>query len=167
MKQSSSLVWFLTMMIFSSAALAQDTLPPRKTADNTLAGELGGKGLLYTLYYERMLLPELSATIGFSSWHFSFLYETSLTFVPIYLTYYTRGTNSHLYIDGGIDIFTISDVRTFDIWTAEGATGVIGVAGLGYCYRAADGGLFFKIGPMFLLANGVHPWGNLTLGITF
>jgi hypothetical protein len=167
MKQKPSFVWLLSLMLFCSTALAQEMPPPKKTADNTLAGELGGKGLLYTLSYERMLLPQLSATIGFSSWHFSFFVETSLTFVPIFLTYYTPGINSHLYIDGGIDIYSIADVKTFDIWTAEGASGVIGVAGLGYCYRASDGGVFFKIGPMLLLANGVHPWGNLTLGITF
>jgi hypothetical protein len=167
MKQKFSFVWFLVEILFSSAAMAQAEIPARKTADNTAPIELGGKGLLYTLYYERMLTPQLSASIGFSSWHFSFLYETTLTFVPIYLTYYSSGNNSRAYVDGGIDIVTISDVRLFDLWTTASATGVVGIVGFGYCYRASDGGFFFKIGPMLILAKGVHPWGNLTLGVTF
>ena len=135
-------------------------------APNTLYGELGGKGLLYGFYYERLIVPQLGVSAGFSTWDISFFTSTSVTIVPLFLSWYSATQGSRLYIDGGVDIVSLT--TSFDEFGTLSGNGVIPFIGTGYCYRNSNGGFYFRIGPLFLIAPGrVQPWANLSLGFTF
>lgn len=135
-------------------------------APNTLYGELGGKGLLYGFYYERLIVPRLGVDVGFSSWDVTVFWSTTVTIVPLFLSWYPVGEESHLYVDGGVEFLSVT--ASFDALGSFTGHGAIPLLGTGYCYRNSRGGFYFKVGPLFLFAPGrVQPWANLSLGVTF
>lgn len=149
-----------------SGALAQVESPKSLQAPNTVYFELGGKGLLYGVFYERLFTKNLGAAIGFSSWSISFFSSIDVTIIPIFLSWYPVGVEHHLYVDAGIDYVHLSaQIGPFGTLTGSG---VIPLVGTGYCYRSNSGGFYFKIGPLLLFGNGeVRGWANLTGGVTF
>ena len=135
-------------------------------APNTLYGEFGGKGLLYGFYYERLIIPQLGVSAGFSTWDVSFFGSTSVTIVPLFLSWYSASQGSRLYLDGGVDIVSVT--TSFEEFGTISGSGAIPFIGTGYCYRNSNGGFYFRIGPLLLLAPGrAQPWANLGLGFTF
>jgi hypothetical protein len=150
----------------ASAARAQVESSRPLQAPNTVYVELGGKGLLYGVYYERLLVQRLGIAVGFSSWSISFFSSIDVTIIPVFLTWYPVGEEHHLYVDAGADFVTLSaEIGPFG--TLKGS-GTIPVLGTGYCFRSNTGGFYFKIGPMFLFGNGeVRGWANVTAGVTF
>ena len=168
-----SLLACLLFSLTSPSAAAQNastvtTQPasPGMGAPNTLYGELGGKGLLYGFYYERMIVPRLGVGVGFSSWNVSVFWSTSVTIVPLFLSWYPVGMENHLYVDAGAEYVSVTD--SFAEFGSLSGSGALPFIGTGYCYRNSTGGFFFKIGPLFLIAPGrVQPWANLSLGFAF
>ena len=149
-----------------SAARAQGESPKSLQAPNTVYFELGGKGLLYGLYYERLLVQRLGIAVGFSSWNISFFSSIDVTIIPLFLTWYPVGEEHHLYFDAGVDFVQLT-AQIGPFGTLKGS-GTIPVLGTGYCYRSNNGGFYFKIGPMLLFGSGeVRGWANLTGGLTF
>ena len=156
----------ILLTLGASAARAQVESPKPLQAPNTVYFELGGKGLLYGLYYERLLIKSLGLAVGFSSWNISFFSSIDVTIIPVYLSWYPVGDEHRLYVDAGIDYVRLSaEIGPFGTLTGSG---VIPVLGTGYCYRSNRGGFYFKIGPLLLFGHGeVRGWGNLTAGVTF
>jgi hypothetical protein len=167
MRTNRAVAWYLLLLLFCTPLFAQPHTPEKKSADNALSAELGGKGIFYTITYERLIIPELGLSVGFSTWDLEFIFNTHVTIFPLFVTYYTPGNGSRLYIDAGVDIVHLSDISLFDWGILGSATGVLGVVGTGYTYRSSSGGFFFKIGPMMFIGDGVQAWGNVTLGLTF
>jgi hypothetical protein len=167
MNRPRVVIFLAALFAFSGLELhaqVQSTTPIQ--APNTIYAELGGKGLAYGLYYERLVSGSVGLTIGFSTWSFSFFSSIDVTIIPLFVSWYSVGQENHLYVDAGIDYASLSaEIGPFG--TAAGS-GVIPILGSGYCYRNNNGGLYFKVGPLLLFAPGrVQPWGNLTLGATF
>jgi hypothetical protein len=160
----------LLLLVVPSSLDAQFAQQERRTAHNSVYGEILGKGVLYGLFYERLLTDRLGAGIGFSTWglDFGFVDMESVTLVPVYLSWYPLGDQDRLYLDGGVDFASANvSVRIFGGASAEG-TGTIGFAGLGYCHNSRDGGIILKLGPMLFFGNGeVRVWGNLSVGVSF
>jgi hypothetical protein len=170
MKRSHIVFWFLlACTIVTCSAFAQDSCSTPVKARNTISAELGGKGILYTVYYERMLSDRLSANIGFSQWRLELFWSTDLLLVPVFLTWYPVGDEHHLYIDAGAEYIRFSHVGLFDLFEVEGeAHTFAGVFGAGYAYRSNDGGLCLKVGPMaFVGSGGGAMWAGLSLGVSF
>ena len=150
----------------TSATFAQVESSKPLQAPNTVYFELGGKGLFYGLFYERLFTKNFGAAIGFSSWNISFFSSVDVTIIPAFLTWYPVGVEHHLYVDAGIDYVHLSaEIGPFGTVTGSG---VIPLVGTGYCYRSNSGGFYFKIGPLLFFGGGeVQGWANLTAGVTF
>jgi len=147
-------------------AAAQDRSSSGMSAPNALYVELGGKGLLYGFYYERLIVPQVGVSAGFSTWNVSLFSSTSVTIVPVFVSWYSPGEWAHLYVDGGLDIVSVT--ASFEEFGTLSGHGVIPFLGAGFCSRSSGGGFYFKAGPLLLLAPGkAQPWGNLSLGFTF
>jgi hypothetical protein len=148
-------------------------------APNALYGELGGKGLAYGLYYERLIMPDLGVSVGFSMWDPSPPKPTTLTFVPIFLSWYPgAGESQNFYVDAGADYVSVTDldvpmkeISLFEILNSFTGSGWLPFLGAGYCYRSRSSksvGFFLKFGPLLLFGpRATQTWVNLSLGITF
>jgi hypothetical protein len=170
----------LLISVCSVKGFAQQNPSDAMRAPNTLYGELGGKGLAYGFYYERLIMPDLGVSVGFSTWDpSSSMLSPTLTIVPVFVSWYP-GVNGRqsLYVDAGADYVSVSnmdvplrEVMMIDVLNSFSGHGWLPFLGTGYCYqRRSKGGagFFFKIGPLFLFGpTSPYAWANLSLGLTF
>jgi hypothetical protein len=157
-----------------------------REAKNAIYVDLLGPGLFYSVNYDRMLIDDLSARIGFSYLSFgasagdgtgagTASAEFSYWAVPITVSYLGIGSeNNMLEVGGGPVIMNVAGsgvVETDD--TASGAeasaTLFAMTAMVGYRHQPADGGFVFRVGasPVMALGAGLLPWGYLSLGAAF
>jgi hypothetical protein len=98
--------------------------------------ELGGKGLLYGVFYERSMSDYLGFGVGFSAWPLTGLWtDVSATIIPIYLSWYPVGTTHRLYVDLGVDYVSGSSEGILGFSTKNPESTLFGVAGIGYNFR--------------------------------
>ena len=157
----------------------------RREAKNAIYLDLLGPGVLYSINYDREIIPDLSARIGLSymsigasasdgagttaSAKFSYLA------IPITASYLGIGSTSNmLELGGGPVIMNFSGsglVSSSDSAVkAGGSTTTVALTGMaGYRHQPADGGFVFRIGasPMVVLGANVLPWGYMSLGAAF
>ena len=173
MKQSLNALALIviTAAVYLRPLQGQTDQIARPRAANAVYAELFGKGILYGVFYERLITNRFGVSVGFSHWTmdtFLFTGPVDLTFVPVFLTWYPVGEKHHLYFDAGVDIVAGDFRGGFLSDESRAATSAAGVIGTGYCYRDTDGGLHFKIGGLLLVGSGgPEPWGNISLGFTF
>lgn len=153
-----------------------------REAKNALYVDLLGPGLIYSLNYDREIIPDLSARIGISymslgassgdgtaSVSFSYLA------VPITASYLGIGSqNNCLELGGGPVIMNFKGsglVESNDEKVAAGASvTTLALTGMaGYRHQPSDGGFVFRIGvsPMMVFGANFVPWGYLSLGAAF
>jgi hypothetical protein len=169
----------LVISVCSVKGLAQENPFNAMRAPNTLYGEIGGKGLAYGFYYERLIMPDLGLSVGFSMWDPSPPKPTTLTFVPVFLSWYPGAKErQNLYVDAGADYISVTDldvpmkeISPFEILNSFTGNGWLPFLGAGYCYQSRSSnsvGFFFKLGPLFFFGpRSTQAWGNLSLGFTF
>ncbi len=140
----------------------------------SLYGSWGGYGIFYDLGGEVLYDRFLGLNLGYSSWEIENKKEDggdiTLTFFPVHLAYY-MGENHRFYLQGGgtyikanFDNFWgdtyFLDELSESKWVFSG--------GLGYNYCPDNMGIFFKVGPIFYIVEGIlAPWFSISLGITF
>ncbi len=137
----------------------------RKDVPNEVSLELGGKCLLYSLSYQRMLTEPLGLEIGVSMLGGGSSAGSSLIlfFTGGGKIYFIQG-NASPYIGGGIVVVTAS--------TGSGPfnssnSGTYGYVSPGFEYRS-DGGLLFRGSVYALIAGGgFFVWPGLSIGIAF
>lgn len=115
------------LLVISSMLDSQFAQQQRRTAHNSVYGEPLGKGVLYGLFYERLLTDRIGMGIRFSSgrWDLGLGNVESVTMIPMYLAGIRSETRTGFVIDGGVDIASVSDsARIFDGGSTEG-TGTI------------------------------------------
>jgi hypothetical protein len=156
-----------------------------REAKNAIYLDLLGPGLLYSINYDREIIPDLSARIGLSymsigasasdgagttaSAKFSYLA------IPITASYLGIGSTSNmLELGGGPVIMNFSGsglVSSSDSAVkAGGSSTTVALTGMaGYRHQPADGGFVFRIGasPMVVLGANVLPWGYMSLCAAF
>lgn len=167
MNYRRAVIFLAALFAFNAFELPAQVQPTKPIqSPNTLYGELGGKGLFYGVYYERLVSGNVGLTVGFSTWSFSFYSSIDVTIIPFFVSWYPVGEEDHLYVDVGADYVSLS--AQIGPFGSQTGSGVVPILGSGYCYRSNSGGLFFKVGLLLLFAPGtVQPWGNLSLGVTF
>jgi hypothetical protein len=157
-----------------------------REAKNAIYLDLLGPGLFYSINYDRVITPDLSARIGFSYLGFgasasdgsgttTASAEFSYWAVPITVSYMGIGSTSNMFeVGGGGAIMNISGsgiVESSDESAEAGAsfTTFALTALAGYRHQPADGGFVFRIGlsPEYVLGAGFLPWGYLSLGAAF
>ena len=141
--------------------------------------------MIYSINYDREIIPDLSARIGISylslgasandgsgttaSASFSYLA------IPITASYLGIGSpDNMLELGGGPVIMNFKGsglVESNDEAVSGGAsTTTVALTGLaGYRHQPADGGFVFRVGlsPMMVLGANFVPWGYLSLGAAF
>ncbi|MEO8183889.1 MAG: hypothetical protein ABI895_34120 [Deltaproteobacteria bacterium] len=156
-----------------------------REAKNAIYLDLLGPGLLYSINYDREIIPDLAVRIGLSymsigasasdgagtttSAKFSYLA------IPITASYLGIGSTSNmLELGGGPVILNFSGsglVESSDEDVSGGASATtLALTGMaGYRHQPADGGFVFRIGasPMMVLGANVLPWGYMSLGAAF
>lgn len=157
-----------------------------REAKNAIYLDLAGPGLIYSINYDRVITPDLSARIGFSYFGVgasasdgagttTASAEFSYWAVPITASYMGIGSTSNMFEVGGGGVimnFSGSGIIESNDESAEAGASVTTVALValaGYRHQPADGGFVFRIGlsPEYVLGAGVLPWGYLSLGAAF
>ncbi len=155
------LVVLVIGVLFLSAGL---TAQVRTTKPNDFTIELGGKCLLYSLSYQRMLAPAFGLEAGVS-----YIGATS-----------TEGTAGIFFLSGGGRLYMMNkDASPYIsggiVWVSAGtdagpfsdaASGVYFYASPGFEFRMT-GGFVFRGGVNFLIKNGFFVWPGIQLGIAF
>jgi hypothetical protein len=164
-KKISALLMFSLLSSFAYAAGSTER-------PNAVSFELLGRGLLYSLDYDRQVTDEVAIGIGYSQFgqgeydkngvHYDAIH---ITVIPVYLNYYLENSGTQRwYITGGLDFVsgTISSNGFSDTGSGVGI-----VAGGGYEYRS-DSGFLFRATPYIVASTGgARLWGGLTFGYAF
>jgi len=118
--------------------------------------ELLGAGGLYSVNYEYRLPTALALRLGFSWWEFCFLDCSEVITVPVSLTGFVGGRNSHLEFGAGVT------------WVATNESRVFLVPQLGYRYMQPTGGFLFRLmfTPLIDVSAdvGIQPFFGISLG---
>jgi hypothetical protein len=163
-----------------------------RSALNSIWVEGLGAGLLYSVNYERMVLDDLGARVGFAYYAFGASVssgedrsEAKAKFLVFPITASYLGISSEskkhcLELGGGATIIYATAAASGGGMSAEGSgIGGFGQVLTGYRIQPADGGFHFRVGLMALFgpglgfsvddpsAWGVLPWGYISFGGSF
>ena len=157
-----------------------------REAKNAIYLDLLGPGVLYSLNYDREIIPDLSARIGISylslgasasdgSGTTTASAEFSYLAIPITASYLGLGSQNNIFeVGGGAVIMNFSgdgvissDDEDVDAGASVTTAALTGIAG--YRYQPSDGGFVFRVGlsPLMTFGAGFLPWGYLSLGAAF
>lgn len=140
----------------------------RVTNPSAIGLEVLGRGIAYSIFFDRVVSDDLVAGIGYGSASMDVLSD-SAKFVPAYFNYYLARDQASLFITGGATIVTNADDVKGDktnIGGLEIEDSIIPTFGLGYENRS-DAGFMFRGGVYGLVGGNVKPWAGLTLGYSF
>jgi hypothetical protein len=181
--KAATVLTALVLLTLKQSAAAQTpepreaSRPVEEEAQNVIALELGGPGLLYSVSYERFLLPNFSVRVGASL--FGLRENTSgdtLVALPIPLSaqYVAFDGAHHLELGAGLLTGVIwSDLNSYDETETFGLAAA--TATVGYRYQPARGGWVFRVAltPMYggrrfqPLGLPITPWGSVVGGYAF
>jgi hypothetical protein len=155
------LILLSAALLLSAASLTAQT---RAAKPNDFTIELGGKALLYSLGYSRILSPNFALEAGVS-----FLGGSSSEGDTVSAFLLSGGARLYLlkkdaspYLSGGVCwVAADTDAGPFD-----GESGVFFYASPGFEYRA-QGGFVFRGGVYFLIKDGFFVWPGVSLGVAF
>lgn len=131
---------------------------------NAMSLELLGRGLLYSFDYDRMVTDNLAVGAGAS--HYSISSgdaSAGAWIIPVYANYYLTGGNSRWFATGGANLIFASGNVGDDAKVS--GSGVAGVLGAGYEYRA-DNGFLFRAAPYVFVGKTSGAWLGVSLGYT-
>jgi len=156
-----------------------------REAKNAIYLDLLGPGLIYSINYDREIIPDLSARIGFSYLGYSVSASDgagtsagakfSYFAIPLTVSYLGLGSKSNcLELGGGAEIlnmkgngFVNADEGSASVGASRTFVALTALAG--YRHQPEDGGFVFRIGlsPTAILGLVTVPTGYLSLGAAF
>lgn len=165
MENIKILVVALCLMVSTLDAGGQEIKAPK----NSAYVEVFGSGGLYSINYERRINSNLYGRLGVANWTIASETETTLTTIPVMITYLWGEDKNHFEISGGM-LFgrkTEEDInhQILDL-----------IAFIGYRYQPPDNGLVFRIGftPFLSLDNeanypdnNFYPSAGISIGYHF
>ena len=148
---------------------------PQEVRPNAITLEGLGRGLLWSINYDRAFASYFAVGAGFSTYSITFFGQTSTTYaIPLYFNYSPNVGNHRFQLTAGTRLI-LAQVITTDIFTGAVTSSAWGIGvgpfgGLGYEFRA-DGGFIFRL-LAYLHVTGsaslpVLPWLGLSLGWAF
>jgi hypothetical protein len=148
----------LSSILLSSAA----TAGVRDERPNLIGGEVGGRGLLFTLNYERFLSNEFGLGAGLMAIKTS---GGGITMIPLYASFTPGNTHSPYLSLGATLLAGGGDLQDWE------STWVVSLSA-GYQYHSAGG---FFVRPFFTYLSPTEPgsgdaylvWPGLTIGGSF
>lgn len=162
-----------SLLLGSSAARAEHT---RVTNPNAIGVELLGQGVLYSLFFDRVLNDDLAAGFGYGVAPTKTAAGgdtgVSAVLIPVHVNYYFTRDQGSLYATGGVTIvanpgeiqgtqskLSISELRYSD-------SPILPVVGIGYENRG-DMGFLFRGTAYAIVADTVSPWIGFSFGYAF
>ena len=150
-------VVFLIILLPAAGLLAQSRA--EKPSDFTI--ELGGRCLIYSLSYQRMITEQAGLEIGASMLGGS---NASIIFLSGGARIYFTKKNAAPCLAGGIVYVTAG--TSAGPFSDDSESGVYFFVSPGFEYRVS-GGFLFRGSVNFLIKDGFFVWPGLTLGIAF
>ena len=168
-----------------SDALEESGSSDGREAKNAIYLDLAGPGLFYSINYDRVIVDDVSARIGFSYLSIgasadsgsgsTASAEFSYIAIPITVSYLGLGSESNMFeVGGGGVILNVKGsgiVESSEASTdVNGSFTTLGLTALaGYRHQPPDGGFVFRIGasPVKPLGAPLLPWGYMSLGAAF
>lgn len=151
-------VFLIVVLLFPAASrLAQSRA--EKPSDFTL--ELGGRCILYSLSYQRIISEQIGLEIGASMIGGT---GASVIFLSGGARFYLSKKNAAPCLAGGIVYVTAG--TSAGPFGDDSASGVYFYASPGFEYRSS-GGFLFRGSVNFLIKEGFFVWPGITVGIAF
>jgi hypothetical protein len=149
----------LIMVMVPATLWAQSTTTPEKIREahpNLVGGELGGKGILYSIQYERFFSQQIGIGAGLMGFGTD---EGAVGLIPLFVSLCPVGNVHSLYLSGGITLAVGADWEEIETTT-------LGTASIGYLYQS-EGGFYVKPtinivfkGEDFLILPGIALGGS-------
>ena len=155
--------WFVLAVALVSLLLpAAGTAGVRNERPNLIGGEVGGRGLLFTLNYERFLSNQIGLGAGIMAIKTS---GGGITVIPLYASFTPGNTHSPYFSVGATVLTGGGDVEDWESTTLVSFS-------FGYQYHSASG---FFVRPFFTYLKPTEPgtgdeyliWPGLTVGGSF
>jgi hypothetical protein len=124
---------------------------------NLIGGELGGRGVLFTLNYERFLSNDIGLGVGLMAIKVS---DGGVTIVPVYVSFVPGNTHSPYLSVGATLIAGGGDIQDWE-------SSWVGTVSAGYQYHSSSG---FFVRPFFsylVSEDQFLVWPGLTIGGSF
>lgn len=146
----------------------------RVTNPNALTAEVGGRGLLYSLGFDRVLSEQLSAGVSIGSVPMNNSDGTSsgltATLVPVFINFYFAEEMSSPFLTFGVN-WVLNSGSVSGLTSSPGniefsTSPLQPTFGLGWEYRS-DPGFLVRVTAYGIYGNRLAPWGGLTLGYSF
>lgn len=164
---------FLLLSVWASIPVARAE-HTRVTNPNAVTLELFGKGMLWSVQYDRALSDDLVAGLGWGGVPVKFANDTDAniraTLIPAYMSYYFfRDQGSPMVTAGVTLVNNTSEVKTLKSnpgglrFSSSAALPTIGV---GYENRG-DSGFLFRVNAYGILGDNFVPWFGFTFGYAF
>lgn len=142
--------------------------PSAPSAKNAFYVELLGNGLLYSVNFDRLVTPHVSARGGLMFMRAEDNEENSVevAVAPVVVSYLFGEGNGRFEAGLGVGLATAT-IDEVD-WDTDKANGVYGTGVLGYRYQPLKGGVVFRAGltPIFT-TDQFTPWFGLSVGYAF
>lgn len=181
----TSTLLVLATLVSSVTSQAQDqrlqtsVAPKRLVQRNTLSVELLGRGVLYSLNYDRLISPNIALGAGVSQYSFGYTNngssKASLLVIPLYANMYFNESFRHrVYGTAGADLAFASASGNTSSSSSSGsgtsyavsASGLFPTVGFGYEFRPQS--FLFRLAGYGIMGNGaILPWLGLSLGTAF
>lgn len=140
----------------------------RVTNPSAFGLELLGRGIGYTIFFDRVLDDDLVAGIGYGTASVSGQ-ATSARLIPAYFNYYLARQQGSLYVTAGATmVMNSGDVQggSTSIGGITINSGVLPTFGVGYENRS-DAGYLFRVAGYGMIAESFSPWAGFSLGYSF
>lgn len=146
----------------------------RVTNPNNIGFEILGRGLLYSVQFDRVLNDDMAAGLGFG--HVATKTAAgadsgvNANMIPAYFNYYFAREQGSIFATAGATLVLNSgDVKTLSASTGGlefGSSAVLPTLGVGYENRG-DSGFLFRFAAYALIASNVAPWAGFSFGYAF
>ena len=130
---------------------------------NLVGVELLGRGLIYSVNYERNLTERTGVGIGAAYWNID---KAHITIVPLHASWNPIGNRHSLYLAAGATLINGREKSSlFD--TAESGLLAAGTSSVGYQFRSAGGFVIRPALNILLSRHGNLVWPGVTIGHRF
>jgi hypothetical protein len=155
-----------TASVNAAAAEVKTNALQTRRARNVISLEVLGRGIYYSLNYDRMIHPYFAVGAGFS-----FLGlngrggpERSMINIPLYSNVYLSKASARMFLTGGVNLVHISG--EVDRSSGLANMNVAPVFGAGYEFRH-ENGFVFRLTPYVAMAPQTTLWVGASLGGSF
>ena len=163
----------IPILLVSICAQQTQAANTRVTNPDAVGIEFLGRGLLGSVFYDRVMSEEMSAGFGYGA--VATRYNgldtgVSASLIPVYLNYYFMREQGSFLLTAGVTLVTNSNsIAGFDANPSQltfTSSMLIPNLGLGYENRG-DSGFLFRVGGYAFFASKVTPWLGFSFGYAF